>query len=91
MKSSAYWVIGSDPETSNLFLCRLGHRVRALEQEDRDLFVGLLADIYSPMNTVRWLLPVNLSRRNLDATALSSIPVLDQEHIPAQHDRYAMK
>jgi len=62
-------------ETRNLFLGRLRHCVWAVEQEHRNLLVGLLADIYSPMNTVAWLLPVNLSPRNLDAMALFSIPV----------------
>jgi hypothetical protein len=70
---------------------RLWNRVRAVEQEDCDLFVSLLADIRGAVNALGWLLPLDLSRRNLDAMALSSIAVLDQKHIPAQHDRYPMK
>ncbi len=33
-------------ETRNLFLGRLRHRVRAVEQEDCNLLGGLLADIH---------------------------------------------
>jgi hypothetical protein len=29
----------------------LRHRIRMVEQEDRDLLIGLLADIHSPMNS----------------------------------------
>ncbi len=37
-------------EIRNLFLGRLRHRVRAVEQQDRDLLVGLLADVHSAAN-----------------------------------------
>jgi hypothetical protein len=30
--------------------------------EDRDSLVGVHADIHSPVNTVGWLLPLNLPR-----------------------------
>jgi hypothetical protein len=70
-------------EIRNLFLGRLRHRVRAVEQEDRDLLVGLLADIHSAVNALSWLLPVNLPRRNPDLMTLSSIPILNAEEIDA--------
>jgi hypothetical protein len=74
-----------------LFFYRLRHGVRAVEHEDRDLLVGLLADIHRTMNTGARLLPLDLSRRNPHAMALSSIPVLDQEHISAQHHCHSLK
>lgn len=37
-------------EIRNLFLGWLRHGIGAAEQEDRDLFVGLLPDIHSPMH-----------------------------------------
>jgi hypothetical protein len=58
-------------ETRNLFLGWRRHRVRAVEPEDCDLLVGLLANVHSAVNALGWLLRVNPSRRNLDAMALS--------------------
>jgi hypothetical protein len=49
-------------KTLNLFIGRLWDRVRAVEQEDRDLLVGLLADIHRPMNAGPRLLPLDLTR-----------------------------
>ena len=91
MKSSAYWVNGSDPETPNLLLSRLRHRVRAVEQEDSDLLVGLLPDIHRPMNTRTRLFPINLSRCDLDAVVLASIAVLNREEIASQDHCYPLK
>ena len=54
-------------------ILRLRHRVRAVEQEDRDLLVGLLADVHRAMNALGWLFPLDLSRRDLNALALASI------------------
>jgi hypothetical protein len=51
--------------------------IGAVEQEDRNRLIGLPANIHGPVNTVGWLFPVNLPRRNLAPKALSSIPVLD--------------
>ena len=78
-------------ETRNLFLGRLRHGVRAVEQEDRDLFVGLLADVHSAVNSVGWLLPVNLFRRDLNALALAAVTVLNGEEIASQDQRHSMK
>jgi hypothetical protein len=78
-------------ETRNLFLGWLRHGIGAVEQEDRNLLVGLPADIHSAVNALGWLLPIDLSRRNLDAMALSSVAVLDQKRIPAQYVSYPMK
>jgi hypothetical protein len=78
-------------ETRNLFLGRLHHCVWAVEQENRDLFVGLRADIYSPMNTVGWLLPLDLSRRDLNALALAAVTVLNGEEIAFQDHCHSLK
>jgi len=38
-----------------LLFTRLRHRVRAVEQEDCNLLVGLPANIHGTVNTVGWL------------------------------------
>jgi hypothetical protein len=63
----------------------------AVEQEDSDLLVRLLADIHSPMNAGTRLLPLDLSRRDLDALALTSIPVFNREEIASHHYRHPLK
>jgi len=62
---------------SQSILRRLRHRVRSVEQEDRNLLVGLLADIQRPMNTGTRLVPLNLTGRDLNALALASVAVFD--------------
>ena len=64
-----------------LILSGLCHRVRAVEQENRDLLVGLLADIHGVVNALTRLLPLNLTGRDLNALALSSITVLNREQV----------
>jgi len=78
-------------EIRNLFLGRLRHRVRAVEQEDRDLLVGLLADVHSPMYAVTRLFPLDLSRRNLDALTLAAIAAFNRDEIAAQDHGNAVK
>jgi len=70
-------------EIRNLFLGRLRHRVRAVEQEDRDLLVGLLADIHGAMNALGRFFPVHLSRRDLDA--LAAVAIFNREEIATQN------
>jgi hypothetical protein len=62
-----------------LSLGRLGHGIGAVEQEDRDLFVGLLADIHRSVYALAWLLPVNLSRRDLNSQAFTAVAILNRE------------
>jgi hypothetical protein len=47
-----------------LLFTRLRHCVEAVEQEDRNLLVGLPANMHGPVNTVGRILSVNLSRRS---------------------------
>jgi len=63
----------------------LRHRVRAVEQENRNLLVGLLADIHRPVVTGTRLLPIDLARRDFDALDFASVAVLNRQGIPAQH------
>ena len=53
-------------EVRNLFLGRLRHGVRAVEQENGNLLIRLLADVNRPMDTGTRLFPLDLSRRDLD-------------------------
>jgi len=64
-------------ETSNLFLGRLGRRVRAVEQENCHLLVGLGAVIHRPMDTGAPLLLLDLTRRDLNVRALAPVAVFD--------------
>jgi hypothetical protein len=74
MKSSAYSndQVRFDPLVLPLLIW-LRHRVRTVEQEHRDLLIGLLPDIYRPMDTQGGFFPLDLSRHNLNAMALASI------------------
>ena len=72
-------------ETRNLFLGRLRHRVWSVEQENRDLLLGLLPDIHRSMNTGTRHFPVHLSRRDLDALALTFVAVFNRDEIASQH------
>jgi len=78
-------------KTRNLFLGRLRHCVRAVEQEDCNLLVGLLTDIHRPMNTGARLFPLDLSRRDLNALALAAVTVLNGEEIASQDHCHSMK
>ena len=78
-------------EIRNLFLGRLRDCVRAVEQQDRDLLVGLLADVHSAVNALGWLLLVNLSRRDLNALAPGSITVLNAKQIASQDHCHSLK
>ena len=65
------------------FLAGLRHCVRTVEQKDRDLLVGLLSDIHSAVNTGARFFPIDLSRRDLDSQALTTIAVLNRQEITA--------
>ena len=60
---SSHQILGNRgrSESRNLFLGRLRHRLGAVEQEDSDLLVGLLAVIHRPMNAGS-ALPTRLDR-----------------------------
>ena len=60
-----------------LLLCWLRHSVWATEEEDRDLLVGLLADIHRSVNTGTRFLPVNLTGRDLHGNRITTVAVFD--------------
>jgi hypothetical protein len=64
---------------------RLRERVRPVEQEDSNLLVPLVAHIYGSVNTIGWILPPNLSRRDLEAMAVARITVFNDKGITAEH------
>ena len=66
-----------------LFLVRLRHGVRPIEEEDSYLLAWLLCDIYCPVNAFCGLFPFHLSRRELDALVFSAVAILDQENVAA--------
>jgi hypothetical protein len=70
-------------ETRNLFLSRLAHCVRMVEQEDRGLVRRTACRRYSPVNAARWLLPLNLPRRGLNVLAIAPVAVFDSQDIAA--------
>jgi len=76
--------------TSLLLLGGLRHRIRTVEQEDGDLFIRVLSDIDRPVNTGAGFLPIDLSRRDLNAQALTAIAVFNREEIAAQYYGDAM-
>ena len=78
-------------ETRNLFLGRLRHRVWMVEEEDRDLLVGLRPDIHRPMNTGARFFPIDLSGCDLNAVALAAVTVLNGEGIASQDHCHSLK
>jgi len=64
-------------ETRNLSLSRLRLGIWTVEKENRDLLIRTLPDIHRSMNTGARLLPLDLTRRDLDALALASVAVFD--------------
>lgn len=59
--------------SQSLLLSRLCNCVRMVEQENRDLLVRLLADIHCPMNADTRFFPIDLSGRDFNALALTSV------------------
>jgi hypothetical protein len=74
-----------------LIFKRLRLCVGVIQEKDRDLLVGLLADIHGPMNAGDRLFPFNLPRPNRKTLAFASIAVLDQEQITSHDHRHATK
>jgi hypothetical protein len=66
-----------------LFLVRLRHGVRPIEEEDSYLLAWLLCDIYCTVNAFRGLFPFHLPGRELDALLFSVVAILDQENVAA--------
>jgi hypothetical protein len=64
----------------------LRYRVGAVEEEDGDLLVRLIAHIYRTVNALRRLLPLYLSGPDFDAMTLASITILYQESVSSQYD-----
>ena len=64
-----------------LFLGRLRNRVRTVKQENRDLLVGLFADVNRSVDTGTRFFPIYLSRRNINAQAPASIAVLNRKQV----------
>lgn len=72
-------------EIRNLFLGRLRHCVWAVEEENRDLLVRLLANIHCPTNAGTRLFPLDLSGRNLNSQALTALAVFNRQQITSQY------
>ena len=70
---------------------RLRNSVRAVEKEDRDLLVGLSADIHAPMNPFGGLVPIDLSRLELEAIRWPPVAVFDCQRIASENHRHAVK
>ena len=64
-------------EIRNLSLSRLRLGIWTVEKENRDLLIRTLPDIHRSMNAGARLLPLDLTRRDLDALALASVAVFD--------------
>jgi hypothetical protein len=64
-------------ETRTLSLSRLRPGIWTVEKENRDLLIRTLPDIHRSMNAGAPLLPLDLTRRDLDALALASVAVFD--------------
>jgi hypothetical protein len=69
----------------------LRYSVWTVEQEDSDLLIRLASDVHCTMNSLGWIFPLDLTRRDFDALALPSITVLNREEIAAQDHRNAVK
>ena len=61
-----------------------------IEEEHRDFFVRLLADINGTMDAIARLVPIRLARGDSDAMRLATISVLDRESIAAHGNRDPM-
>ncbi|PYX69787.1 MAG: hypothetical protein DMG78_21080 [Acidobacteria bacterium] len=87
--------VGGNPEPPHrsglLLFGRLRNRVRTVKQENRDLLVGLFADVNLSMDTRTRLFPIYLSRRNLNAQAPASIAVLNRKKVAFQDDCHPLK
>jgi hypothetical protein len=70
-----------------LLFTRLRNRVWAVKQEGGHLLVWVLPSVDSAVDALGWLLPFDLSRRDLNALALASVTILNGEHITTQHHR----
>jgi hypothetical protein len=68
-----------------LLLTGLRLCVRKVKHEDSNLLIRLVTNIHRMMDTLSRLLPVYLSRRNLDALVLASVTVFNREHVTTQH------
>jgi hypothetical protein len=69
----------------------LRNRVRTVKQENRDLLVGLFADVNRSMDTGTRLFPIYLSRLNVNAQAPASIEVLNRKQVAFQDDCHPLK
>jgi hypothetical protein len=69
----------------------LRNRVRTVKQENRDLLVGLLADVNRWVDTGTRFFPIYLSRRNINAQAPASIAVLNRKQVAFLNDCHPLK
>jgi hypothetical protein len=69
----------------------LRNGVGAIQKENRDLFISLLADIDHPMNTTSRFVPVCLACRDLEMLALGLVALLDRQCLAAEDHRDAME
>ena len=78
-------------QSRNLFLSRLRLGIWTVEKENRNLLIRTLSDIHRSMNAGARLLPLDLSRSDLNALAVASITVLNREGIASQDHRHSLK
>jgi hypothetical protein len=74
-----------------LSFIRLRHHAGTVEKEDSYLLVGLPTNIYTTVNVLRRLVPIDLPWRDLEALALTTIAVFDGKGIAVQDHRYTME
>jgi hypothetical protein len=61
------------------------------EEEDGDLFVRLAAEINSAMNSITWLIPVDLPGRDFNMLFGMPVTKFDTENLTLKDYRHTMK
>jgi hypothetical protein len=61
-----------------------------VEEEDRDFFIGLGSDVHATMHAVRRLVPIGLSRSDVNRVGVAPVAILDSECTPVQNDGHSM-
>jgi hypothetical protein len=62
-----------------------------VEEKYGNLFVLFLADVDTPMHAVARLIPIHLTRRDLEPLAIAAIAELDSQGVATHYHCYAME
>src|SRR5262245_10352556 len=78
-------------QNESLFLPWLRYIIWMFEKENGNLFIRFFTDVDTAVDPVRWLIPIDLPGRDVEALTFTPIAIFDGDCGPLQNDSHSME